>query len=84
MGTRPSFEYCPRCQSSRPIIEMDEDGVSARRCQTWAQYGALKRKQIDELRFHRRPLLDRLNLFLMFVVCVLCLFSHSCSLPHSA
>lgn len=34
MGTRPSFEYCPRCQSSRPIIEMDEDGVSVRRCQT--------------------------------------------------
>lgn len=34
METRPSFEYCPRCQSSQPIFEMDEDGVSVRRCQT--------------------------------------------------
>lgn len=34
METRPLFEYCPRCQSSQPIIEMDEDGVSVRRCQT--------------------------------------------------
>lgn len=32
METRPSFEYCPRCQSSQPISEMDEDGVSVRRC----------------------------------------------------
>ena len=34
MGTRPSFEYCPRCQSSQPIFEIDEDGVSVRRCRT--------------------------------------------------
>lgn len=34
METRPLFEYCPRCQSSQPIFEMDEDGVSVRRCQT--------------------------------------------------
>lgn len=32
METRPLFEYCPRCQSSQPISEMDEDGVSVRRC----------------------------------------------------
>jgi hypothetical protein len=34
METRPLFEYCLRCQSSQPIFEMDEDGVSVRRCQT--------------------------------------------------
>ncbi len=34
METRPSFEHCPRCKSSQPIFEMDEDGVSVRRCQT--------------------------------------------------
>lgn len=34
METRPSFEYCPRCQSSQPVIGMDEDGVSVRRCRT--------------------------------------------------
>jgi len=34
METRPSFEYCPRCRSSRPIIGIDEDGVSVRRCRT--------------------------------------------------
>jgi hypothetical protein len=34
METRPLFEYCPRCQSSQPIFEVDEDGVSVRRCQT--------------------------------------------------
>lgn len=34
METRPSFEYCPRCQSSQPISEMDEGGVSVRRCRT--------------------------------------------------
>lgn len=32
METRPSFEYCPRCHSSQPILEFDEDGVSVRRC----------------------------------------------------
>jgi len=34
MEKRPLFEYCPRCHSSQPIFEMDEDGVSVRRCQT--------------------------------------------------
>ena len=34
MEKRPSFEYCPRCQASRPILEIDEGGVSVRRCQT--------------------------------------------------
>lgn len=34
METRPPIEYCPRCQSTQPIIEMDEDGVSVRRCKT--------------------------------------------------
>jgi hypothetical protein len=33
METRPLFEYCPRCQSSQLIFEMDEGGVSVRRCQ---------------------------------------------------
>jgi hypothetical protein len=34
METRSSFEYCPRCQSSQPVSEIDEDGVSVLRCQT--------------------------------------------------
>lgn len=34
METRPSFEHCPRCRSSQPFLEMDEDGVSVRRCRT--------------------------------------------------
>ena len=34
MEARPLFEYCPRCKSSQPIFEMDEDGVSVRRCRT--------------------------------------------------
>lgn len=34
METRPSFEYCPRCHSSQPILEIDVDGVSVRRCRT--------------------------------------------------
>ena len=34
METRPSFEDCPRCRSSQPIMEIDEDGVSVRRCRT--------------------------------------------------
>lgn len=34
METRPSFEYCPQCQSSQPIFEIDEDGGSVRRCRT--------------------------------------------------
>lgn len=33
MEARPLLEYCPRCQSSRPIFEMVEDGVSVQRCQ---------------------------------------------------
>ena len=34
METRPLFEYCPRCQSSQPVVEVDEDGDSVRRCRT--------------------------------------------------
>jgi hypothetical protein len=34
METRPSFEQCPRCRSSQPVLEMDEGGVSVRRCRT--------------------------------------------------
>ncbi len=34
METRPSFEYCPQCQSSQPVGEVDEDGDSVRRCRT--------------------------------------------------
>ena len=34
MERRPSVEYCPRCQASQHIVEIDEDGVSVLRCRT--------------------------------------------------
>lgn len=34
METRPSFEYCLECQSSQPVLEVDEGGVPVRRCRT--------------------------------------------------
>ncbi len=34
METRSSFEYCPRCQSSQPVSEIDEEGVTVLRCRT--------------------------------------------------
>jgi CheY-like chemotaxis protein/Zn ribbon nucleic-acid-binding protein len=34
MEMQPPSEYCPRCQSTQPIFQFDEDGVPVRRCQT--------------------------------------------------
>jgi CheY-like chemotaxis protein len=34
METQTPSEHCPRCQSTQPVFEIDEDGVPVRRCAT--------------------------------------------------